>query len=135
MAILYVVSYAVCEVLAFLPLAGDVSPKPASLEASTPAVGCDGKANLLLALETFLTDGQALCGCSTVVAVFGLLTALLVRVCVCTISGRLKVVYMRLLKGMHLFLRKVYRLQLLTCSDFIYYRNMLKYCLLIKIQI
>ena len=41
----------------------------------------------------FLTDSQAL---STVVAIFGLLSALLVRVCMCTISGRLKVVYRRL---------------------------------------
>ena len=76
----------------FLLLAGDVSSKPASLEANIPAVGCDGRANILLATEVFLTD-QALSGCSTVVAVFGLLSALLVRVCLWTISGRLKVVY------------------------------------------
>ena len=76
----------------FLLLAGNVSSKPASLEANIPAVGCDGRANILLAPKVFLTD-QALSGCSTVVAVFGLLSALLVRVCLCTISGRLKVVY------------------------------------------
>ena len=61
----------------FLLLAGNVSSKPASLEANTPAVGCDGRANIL----AFLTDGQALSDCSAVVAVFGLLSALLVRVC------------------------------------------------------
>ena len=80
----------------FLLLAGDVSSKPASLEANTPVVGCDGRVNILLAPEVFLTDCQALSGCSTVVAVFGLLLMLLVRVCVCTISEHLKVVYKRL---------------------------------------
>ena len=79
----------------FLLLSGDVSSKLASLEANIPAVGCDGRANILLAPKVFLTD-QALSGCSTVVAVFGLLSALLVRGCVCTISGRLEVVYKRL---------------------------------------
>ena len=76
----------------FLLFACDVSSKPTFLEANIPAVGCDGRANILLAPKVFLTD-QALSGCSTVVAVFGLLSALLVRVCLCTISGRLKVVY------------------------------------------
>ena len=79
----------------FLFLAGDISSKPASLEANLPAVGCDGRANILLAPKVFLTD-QALSGCSTVVAVFGLLSALLVQRCVCSISGHLEVVYKRL---------------------------------------
>ena len=69
----------------FLLLAGDVSSKPAFLEANTPGVGCDGRANILLAPEVFLTDRQSLSCCSTVVAVFDLLSILLVRVCVCTI--------------------------------------------------
>ena len=77
----------------FLLLAGDISSKPASLEANLPAVGCDG--NILLAPKVFFTD-QALSGCSTVVAVFGLLSALLVQRCVCSISGHLEVVYKRL---------------------------------------
>ena len=76
----------------FLLLAGGVSSKPTYLEANIPAVGCYGRANILLAPKVFFTD-QALSGCSTVVAVFCLLSALLVRVCLCTISGRLKVVY------------------------------------------
>ena len=37
----------------FLLLAGDVSSKPASLEANTPVVGCDGRVNILLAPEVF----------------------------------------------------------------------------------
>ena len=62
----------------FLLLAGDVSSKPASLEANTSVVVCDGRVNILLAPEVFLTDCQALSGCSIVVAVFGLLSMLLV---------------------------------------------------------
>ena len=80
----------------FLLLAGDVSSKPASLEANTPVVGCDGRVNILLSPKVFLADRQALSGCSTVVAVFGLLSMLLVRVCNVHISGCLKVVYKRL---------------------------------------